>query len=1305
MSLTQKSFITAPPENNSYHPAFKRSLFKLLTVIPLLLVFILSIPALAQTDSVYWSFGSSGNASAAATSSSYAGVPASGCMADTGNVCCTFTSASGYTTLYFTTNFPSSTYPGASGEPTMRNNAKTGGFNASTSTYFSFTVTPTVSTTVEIKEIHFAGLKNATGPGSYTIRTSVDGYASSVGTGTLSTSYGSSKKSHTGLSIQGTAGVPITVRIYTHNPVVTATGGNVFIDDVVIYYDATGSSITPGITTGSLSSSNLCTGTSVTILFTAAGTFNSGNTFTAELSDASGSFSSPVSIGSIAGTTSGNINATIPPATTPGSNYRIRVVSSNPSMTGTDNGSNLTIATTVVPTVAVNAAPGATICAGSSATFTAAITNGGSNPVYQWKKNSGNVGTNTNTYTDNGIANGDVITVELTNGDACATPATITSSPVAMTVNPSASNSVTITSTASTICAGTPVTFTATVPSTNNGPLVSIPGSNLTCTNSTTATSSCVGAGGFWANGWTSGGYWQYQINTTGYQDIVFNTPTSSSGTGPHNGALYYSTNGTTFTPVTTYTWSGTGCTSTGNITLPAAADNQPTLYVRLIMTGATNTSGTNRVNPDAFKGKVIQPGITPIYQWKKNGNNVGTNSNTYTDNALADNDDVWVEVSATTCVNPAVATSNIIKMTVNPVLTPSVSVAATATTICAGTSVTFTATPVNGGSSANYQWKVNGGNVGTNSNTYTSTSLANGDVVTCQLTSNAPCATPATVNSSGITMTVNPVPIPTVSITSTATAICAGVPVTFTATPVNGGASPTYQWKKNGGNVGSNSATYTDNALANGDVITVEMTSNALCASTTPVASNAINMVVSVPLTPSVTVAANPGNIICAGASVTFTATPVNGGAAPSYQWKKNNSNIGANTAAYTDNGLANGDIITVEMTSNAVCLSAPSATSTGITMTVNQVVVPAVTITVGPNDTICDGTPTTFTAVPVNEGMAPTYQWTKNNIAVGSSSTTYTDNALVNGDVISLSLASSATCAIPANVNSNTIKMTVDPLLPTSVSILPTPNDTFCAGTPVTFTAKFMNGGISPSFQWMKNNTNVGTNATTYVDNTLADGDDISVVMTSNAVCATPATVSSQLPLTVTVRPVYHPAVTLVANPGTTLAKNQMVYFTAYISDAGPNPKIHWETNGVTIPGVKGDNYFSSIMNHNDVVTCIVESTDSCSVGNTGVSNALVIKIIGTDVGDVANNFNGLSLFPNPNSGIFTIKGQINTRNNVNVEVLNAVGQIIYTAVLPVVNNAIDQKITLPETAKGAYLLRMHAEGEQKVLRFIVQ
>src|SRR6185436_9333457 len=160
------------------------------------------------------------------------------------------------------------------------------------------------------------------------------------------------------------------------------------------------------------------------------------------------------------------------------------------------------------------------------------------------------------------------------------------------------------------------------------------------------------------------------------------------------------------------------------------------------------------------------------------------------------------------------------------------------------GTNVTFTATPTNGGTPS-YQWKLNGANAGTNSATYQNAALANNDVVTVVMTSSLTCVTQPTATSNAITITVSGTVAPTVSIAASATTICSGTNVIFTATPTNGGATPSYQWKLNGGNIGTNSATYQNAALANNDVVTVVMTSSLTCVTQTTATSNAITILV----------------------------------------------------------------------------------------------------------------------------------------------------------------------------------------------------------------------------------------------------------------------------------------------------------------------------------------------------------------------------------------------------------------------------------------------------------------------------
>lgn len=102
------------------------------------------------------------------------------------------------------------------------------------------------------------------------------------------------------------------------------------------------------IITGSIGQSVACAGSTVAVPFVSAGIVDAANVFTAQLSNSTGSFASPVNIGTLSSTNSGTIIATIPSNTVAGSGYRIRVVSSNPVFKGVDNGSDITISSSLI---------------------------------------------------------------------------------------------------------------------------------------------------------------------------------------------------------------------------------------------------------------------------------------------------------------------------------------------------------------------------------------------------------------------------------------------------------------------------------------------------------------------------------------------------------------------------------------------------------------------------------------------------------------------------------------------------------------------------------------------------------------------------------------------------------------------------------------------------------------------------------------------------------------------------------------------------------------------------------------------
>lgn len=108
------------------------------------------------------------------------------------------------------------------------------------------------------------------------------------------------------------------------------------------------------LTTGAVSTSPFaltsCSDTETgTVAFTSTGTFTAGNVYSVEMSDAVGGFTSPTTIGTLTSTAnSGTINITIPAGTDAGTGYKVRVVSTIPTIVGTESAA-FTITTACVP--------------------------------------------------------------------------------------------------------------------------------------------------------------------------------------------------------------------------------------------------------------------------------------------------------------------------------------------------------------------------------------------------------------------------------------------------------------------------------------------------------------------------------------------------------------------------------------------------------------------------------------------------------------------------------------------------------------------------------------------------------------------------------------------------------------------------------------------------------------------------------------------------------------------------------------------------------------------------------------------
>jgi hypothetical protein len=186
---------------------------------------------------------------------------------------------------------------------------------------------------------------------------------------------------------------------------------------------------------------------------------------------------------------------------------------------------------------------------------------------------------------------------------------------------------------------------------------------------------------------------------------------------------------------------------------------------------------------------------------------------------------------------------SSSVTVTITPTVTPDVTISVTPNdTVCAGTAVTFSASPVNGGTTPVYLWKVNGTG-GTTGASYTY-APANGDVIAVRLTSNATCALPDTVTRS-VAVVVDPQLIPVVTITAfPGVVLVPGQYDTLVASAANAGTTPTYQWYLNGVLLpGETSDTLIRHNFNNNDVLRCQVTSAGNCGGQT--GSNSITITI----------------------------------------------------------------------------------------------------------------------------------------------------------------------------------------------------------------------------------------------------------------------------------------------------------------------------------------------------------------------------------------------------------------------------------------------------------------------------
>ncbi len=438
--------------------------------------------------------------------------------------------------------------------------------------------------------------------------------------------------------------------------------------------------------------------------------------------------------------------------------------------------------------VSISASANST-CTGTGVTYTATPVNGGAAPLYLWKVNDIGVGFNSNQYiyTPN---NGDQIKCVLTSNISCPSGNPATSNIVTATVE--ANPVPTITGPAS-VC-GIPSagnSYTTEAGKTNYIWTISDGGTITAGTGTRTITISWTNTGAHSVNVGYSTSIGCAAVAPTSYAVNVYPFVASTiDGTAsicgiPSAGNVY-----STVAGMSGYVWTvSQGGTITGGQGTNAVTVTWTSVGARTLTVTYSDGNGCSPSSP-IFKNVNVYALPVPTiagsasicgipsegnvytteagmsgYSWNVSAGGVitagaGTRSITVTWNAVGNKtvDVIYTETHQCTAGVPTVK-----NVSVNQYLPVSIGIVVSANPVCAGSVVTFTANPTNGGASPTYHWKVNGANVGGNSFTYSYIPL-NNDLVSCVLNSSLPCPSDNPATSDTIAMVVNPRPAAPVS-------------------------------------------------------------------------------------------------------------------------------------------------------------------------------------------------------------------------------------------------------------------------------------------------------------------------------------------------------------------------------------------------------------------------------------------------------------------------------------------------------------------------------------------------------------
>ena len=631
---------------------------------------------------------------------------------------------------------------------------------------------------------------------------------------------------------------------------------------------------------------------------------------------------------------------------------------------------------------------------------------------------------------------------------------------------------------------------------------------------------------------------------------------------------------------------------------------------------------------------------------------------------------------------------------------------------VCQTSLQTYSVTNVSG---VTYNWILPSGWAGSSSTNLINTTIgaSSGNL---SVTASNSCATSVVRTFS---VTVNAIPALPSAITGN-TNTCENTTQSYAVTNISGF---TYSWTANNGVVSGsgNNINVTWNTIGT-QTLSVSVTN--LCG-TSSLRTLVVNVNSGTALSQPTAISGNAS--VCANSAQVYSVAPVSG--ATSYGW-----NIPGN---WTGTSITNTISVQVGSNSGLVSIAANNSCGSGSSQTLNINVsnIPASPIQLFGDSIICAGTNQTYSVAPVVNTTS--YSWNFPSGWSGSSSSNIISIVAGNSSG-NISVNAGNSCGTSSllnySVTINTVPTTPQPILG---------NTSGCDGIVGTYSVNAVSGAVN--YNWTLPSGWLGSSTSSTITTTLNSTSGIVSVSAQNS-CGTSALET----LSVTITTIPSTPSAIVGNVNICPGANE-IYSVSPVAEASSYNWIvpaGWsgnslsnsinltvgttggvvEVNATNVCGTSASQSISVIVTTiNKLVTvnsntlssdqssaiyqwldCLTnfsplsgQNSQDFVLTNSG-SYAVEISLNGcvdtsechnvviTSLANLKRNMTEVTVFPNPNEGLFNIKITNPYATNLKIEMTNSLGQVIFTENYIGVNS-VDKEIDLKKFSKGIYFVKI--------------